>query len=168
MFSSLVSGKTYYVNSKNGLNLRAEPSEESEIIEKLSFSAECEKIKDKSLKGTEWRKVQVGEEVGYVNKEFLQDENPLDEFEYFGHWHITAYTHTGNACANSNYPTAGYTIANNWLDFGTELYIDGIGFRTVEDRGPGWLGDAWLDLFCSSTSECIAFGDQYHDVYLVK
>lgn len=85
-----------------------------------------------------------------------------------GTWRITAYAYTGSPCANGNYPTTGYTIACNSLPFGTQVYIEGVGYRTVEDRGPEWLGSYWCDLYLGDVSECIQWGDQYRDVYIVE
>ena len=93
---------------------------------------------------------------------------PEPQLEYIGNWSITAYTHTGNCCANGNYPTDGYTVAHNTLPFGTEIYIDGVGYRTVEDRGPGYLGSEWCDLFMDSYNACVQWGIQNRDVYIVK
>ena len=167
LLCSVTYGKTRYVASKNGLNLRAEPSLDAEILETINFAATCDLIDIPSLKGSGWYKVRVMDMVGYVQAKYLKKKNPLDDYSYMGNWMVTAYTHTGSACANGNYPTDGYTIACNSLDFGTEVYIDGIGFRVVEDRGPSYLGSEWLDLFCDQYSTCVAFGVQYHDVYVV-
>ena len=168
LLSNVSYGKTLFVNNKSGLNFREEPSLEAEIIKKLNIGTECDIIKTPSLKGSGWRKIKVEESVGYVQIKYLSKENPLDEYEYIGNWMITAYTHTGSACANGNYPEDGYTIACNSLPFGTEVYIKNIGFRTVEDRGPSSLGSEWLDLFMDDTQSCINFGMQYYDVYVVN
>ena len=167
-----VFGKTYYVDLQDGLNVRREPSMESEIVDVLSYGTQIDTIKDKKLRGTKWRKFWLENDSGinecvYICTDGLDDENPLANLTYMGNWHITAYTHTGNVCANGNYPTARYTIACNSLDFGTRVYIDGIGFRTVEDRGPGWLGSSWCDVFMDSYGECITFGSQYRDVWII-
>lgn len=166
-----VQAKTYYVDSESGLNMRSEPSTEAEILGKLNFGDQIEIIKDVELFGTEWRKFWWENNDGisqcvYVCTDGLSTTNPMENFTYLGNWHITAYTHTGNACANGNYPMAGYTIACNSLDFGTKVYISGIGFRVVEDRGPGWLGSSWCDVFMDSYNECIVFGSQYRDVWM--
>lgn len=168
-----VFGKTYYVDLRDGLNVMEEPSMEAKILDTLDYGTQIDTIKDKELVGTKWRKFWWENNNGinvcvYVYSDGLITENPLDSFIYMGNWHITAYTHTGNVCANGNYPTAGYTIACNSLDFGTEVYIDGVGFRTVEDRGPGWLGSSWCDVFMDSYGECVAFGSQYHDVWVLN
>ena len=81
---------------------------------------------------------------------------------------ITAYEWTGEKCANGNYPTVGYTVACNSLPLGTKVYIEGIGYRTVEDRGATWHSDNWMDLYLGDTASCNAWGIQYRNVYLVK
>lgn len=93
---------------------------------------------------------------------------PKTEMTYIENWMMTAYTHTGNCCANGNYPTDGYTVACNSLPFGTEIYIDGVGYRVVEDRGPGSMGNEWLDIFVDSYDSCVQWGIQYRDVYLIE
>ena len=115
----------------------------------------------------EWSKVEYNNLKGYIKSEYLSDDDLDDGLEYLGNWHITAYTHTGYNCANGNYPTDGYTVACNSLPFGTRIYIDGIGERVVEDRGPGSLGNSWADVFMDSYNSCVAWGSQYRDVYLV-
>ena len=90
------------------------------------------------------------------------------QLEYIGVWNTTAYTWTGNPCANGNYPTEGYTIAHNSLPFGTKVYIADVGYRTVQDRGPEYLGGEWCDIYMDSYDACVQWGMQGKDVYLVK
>lgn len=87
---------------------------------------------------------------------------------YLGQFEITAYEETGNNCANGNYPTVGHTIACNSLDFGTVVYIDGVGERVVEDRGGSYHGDNWIDLYLGDVDTCYQWGIQYRDVWLVE
>ena len=98
----------------------------------------------------------------------ILNASPQEQLTYLGTWSCTAYTHTGNSCANGNYPSDGYTIAHNTLPFGTEVYIDGVGYRTLEDRGPGYLGSEWCDIFMDSYDACVHWGMQDRDVYLVE
>lgn len=84
---------------------------------------------------------------------------------YIGAYEITAYTWTGNPCANGNYPVEGYTIACNDLPFGTRVYIDGVGERVVEDTGGGGYG--WMDIYMGTESACYEWGRQYRDVWIV-
>ena len=159
-----VSGEVIYVNAPNGLNLRQIPSENSKSLQVLDFGQRVVVIDDDpGLNG--WYRVEGG---GYVDGTHTQKTDPFDEMELLGEWRVTAYAETGYCCANGNYPTTGYTIACNSLDFGTEVYIEGIGFRTVEDRGPAYLGDAWLDLYLGEYDACVQWGDQTKKVWKVK
>ena len=151
-----------YVNSADGLCFRTAPSEDSAIIQVLPYGMEIA-TDGKPING--WLKVEGG---GYVCADYIQDRNPLDNLELLGKWRITAYTWTGYPCANGEYPTEGCTIACNALPFGTEVYIEGVGFRTVEDRGPTYLGYEWCDLYMESYNDCVQWGDQYRNVYLVR
>ena len=85
---------------------------------------------------------------------------------YMGEWHITAYAYTGSPCANGEMPEAGRTVACNSLPFGTEVYIDGVGFRTVTDRGPDSMGSEWIDLYLGDHDECVQWGSQYRKVWV--
>lgn len=85
---------------------------------------------------------------------------------YIGDYMITAYEWTGNPCANGNYPSEGYTVACNDLPFGTEVYIDGVGWRVVEDRGGG--GEGWMDLYLGDVDSCYEWGVQYRGVYVYE
>ena len=92
---------------------------------------------------------------------------PEQAMTYLGNYMITAYTWTGNPCANGEYPVDGITVASNALPFGVTVYIDGVGYRTVQDRGPEYLGSEWLDLYMDSEWDCVQWGIEYRDVWLV-
>lgn len=68
--------------------------------------------------------------------------------------------------------TPGKTIASNTLPYGTTVYIEGLGFRTVEDSGSHHLNDGHIDV-CSPTwnrHETRSYAStmpQYADVYIV-
>lgn len=141
------------------VNLRKKPNLNSKIIDTLNFGDEVSIIKTKG----DWYKVQTNDYIGFVHKDYVKDT--LTEL---GEWHITAYTWTGSPCANGNYPTSYYTIACNSLPFGTRVYIQDVGVRVVEDRGPDYLGSAWCDVYMDSVSECVAWGSQYKKVYLLE
>ena len=69
--------------------------------------------------------------------------------------------------------TASGVLATEWhtiatgerFPFGTRLYIDGLGYFTVEDRG---VDDNTIDVFVNSHDEALNYGLQYMDVYLVN
>ena len=167
-----------YVNSTHGLRLREKCNTNSEILEVIPDNEQIDVIAKVLVDFDCWYKVKRGDTIGYVNGNYVSFESDAPDYvehvydpknyEYIGMWLITAYTHTGSACANGNYPTSGYSIACNSLDFGTKIYIDGIGERVVEDRGPSSLGSDWCDVFMDTYSECMAWGNQMRAVYLVK
>ena len=167
VLSAPAAAEVKYVNSENGLRLREACSPQSGILTVMPYRGLVDEVATIEIKGTKWSKVTYECYAGYCRTEYLTDQDPLDGAQYMGTWRITAYAYTGSPCANGNYPEVGYTIACNSLPFGAEVYIDGVGFRTVEDRGPGWLGDAWCDLYLGDTAECVAWGDQYRDVWRV-
>lgn len=152
--------KADYVTAPSGLNVRAERSTDSEVIEVLPFGFEVE-IQQTWEK---WAKV----DGGFVSVDWISETNPFDSMDYMGEWHITAYAYTGSPCANGEYPEAGRTVACNSLPFGSQVYIDGVGFRTVTDRGPDSMGDAWIDLYLGDYAECVQWGSQYWKVWVME
>lgn len=60
-------GKAYVLITESILNLRSEPSTESEPIAQLECAAEIEILSDEG----DWYKVQAGENCGYVYKKFV-------------------------------------------------------------------------------------------------
>jgi 3D (Asp-Asp-Asp) domain-containing protein len=73
-----------------------------------------------------------------------------------GVWDVTAYTWTGNPCANGEYPYEGLCAVNG-LPFGTVIYVDGWGYLTVADRGgmDGWYA---VDIYLDSEAACWEYG----------
>lgn len=102
------------------------------------------------------------------------DAGKMDEPEmvYAGTYRVTGYDACVKCCGKADGITAsgvkaevGRTIATGReFAFGTVLYIEGIGYRTVEDRG---VGNGCIDVFCADHPECYAITG-YYDVYLLK
>lgn len=150
-----VMADTVYVTAESGLRVRSGPSTKSDVVRVLPFGEEVE-----AEGNGKWLKI----EDGYIYGKYVDTESPIDG-EYMGVWRITAYAATGNVCANGAWPTTGHTIAHNSLPFGTRVYIEGVGERVVEDRGPTSLGDAWCDVYMGDTATCIQWGDQQRKVW---
>lgn len=109
----------------------------------------------------------IDEEIQAVESEPAEEES-TEELEYLGTYEMTAYEWTGSPCANGNYPEVGYTVACNSLPLGTTVYIEGVGYRVVEDRGAEWHGSNWMDLYLGDVDSCYAWGVRSVDVYIVR
>lgn len=80
-----------------------------------------------------------------------------EEGEYVGEYELTAYTHTGNNCADGVYPCAGVTVASNDSKLWHKtIRIEGYGDFYVHDTGD--MSSNVIDIFMDSYSECIQFG----------
>ena len=107
--------------------------------------------------------------------EIAEQENAdTDGMTYVGNFWVTGYDicvdccgNTEGICASGAVATVGTTVAaGEEFPFGTVLYIDGIGYRTVQDRGAA-VGYGVLDVLCSDHTECAAITG-YRDVFLVE
>lgn len=76
---------------------------------------------------------------------------------------------SGGPTASGVMPEEGRTVAADWdvLPAGTEIYIDGVGWRTVEDTGGAIRGDT-IDIFFERHEEAAAFGIQEVELYQKK
>lgn len=90
-----------------------------------------------------------------------------------GRMYITGYDNCSACCgkwaggptASGVMPTVNHTVAMSAAyPFGTRIYIDGLGYYTVEDRG---VGSGTVDVYCNNHSECYAITG-YYQVYLVE
>lgn len=68
---------------------------------------------------------------------------------------VTHYTHTGNPTASGKMPTAGRTVACNFLPLGSRIAVNGTEY-IVEDRVG--LDGAIVDVFVDSEEEAIQRG----------
>lgn len=58
----------------------------------------------------------------------------------------------------------GETVAMSGYAFGTRIYIDGLGYYTVHDRG---VGSGCVDVACANHAECYKITG-YYEVYIVE
>lgn len=101
-----------------------------------------------------------------VRQMYEEMEQTITKEYSVGTYELTAYTWTGNPCANGNYPTSGRTVACNNLPLGTRIRIDGHGEYVVEDRGG--MGNGVVDIYMDSYDSCIQFGRRKAEVYIVE
>jgi len=91
---------------------------------------------------------------------------------YIGTYHITGYDICVQCCGKSDgitasgtYATPGRTIAMKGYPYGTKVYIEGLGYRIIEDTG-GFSSNT-IDVVCNNHSECYAITGN-KKVYLVQ
>lgn len=74
---------------------------------------------------------------------------------------------SGGPTASGVMPEEGRTVAADWdvLPAGTEIYIEGVGWRTVEDTGSGINGNK-LDLYMDSHQDAMEWGVQEVEVFV--
>lgn len=95
-----------------------------------------------------------------------------ESLTYLNTWTISFYcpcvacTNSGNGItASGTYAQPWHTAATDGLEFGTTLYVDGLGYFVVEDRGTSY---GWLDVFVADHNEALNLGLQSREVYLVN
>lgn len=134
-----------------------------------SLNRGVEETQNTKIEETEYRVEHLETEVQELKVEIEEIEETTEDSRYalpLGHYTLTAYEWTGNTCANGEYPSKGYTIACNSLPIGTRVWIEGYGEFVVEDRGG--MADNVIDIYLGDYDECIEFGVQEADVYLIK
>ena len=110
--------------------------------------------------------------VGAISDEPGDTSDPV--LSYLGNYTITFYCACPECCGEwATGCTASGVAATEWhtvatgeqFEFGTELYIDGLGTFTVEDRG---VDGEWIDVYVADHQQALILGMQYRDVYLVE
>lgn len=93
--------------------------------------------------------------------------------EYLGDWTISFYCScpectgvwSGGPTASGVMPSEWWTCATDGLEFGTVLYVDGLGEFEVQDRGTEY---GWLDIYVGIHEEALENGLQTRAVYIVR
>jgi len=108
----------------------------------------------------------VTEVTTVTETEPVVEETQKQDMTYLGNLKITGYVATGNPTASGQYPyVGGVAMSRSYgLPWGTTIYIDGLGYYTVNDCGCSY---GVVDIFCNSISECYDL-TSYHDVYIVN
>ena len=113
-------------------------------------------------------------EIPAEEPETVEEPEPEPTLRYLGEYKVTGYDICVSCCGSTKGITASGTTATvgrtcaagKDLPFGTVLWIDGIGYRTVEDRGGGVNG-GHIDVLCNNHPECFSITGWY-DVYVVE
>ena len=106
-----------------------------------------------------------------TTEEVTTDDMVIIDFQntstYYGEFTLTAYTWTGNTCADGIYPCAGVTVASNdpnlWYK---TVSIEGYGVFFVHDTGG--MSSNVIDIYVDTYDEALQFGVQSADVYIIE
>jgi len=169
------------VYTTTALNCRNQPSMSGSVIKTYPRGTKLEtigcdgnwiQVYDGSVQGWCYGKYLAG---NAQTKTTLADENS-DSLEYIGVYKLTGYCSCSKCCggwgsktASGAPATVGVTVAApSNLKFGTKLYIEGVGYRIVQDRGGAIKGNK-LDVFVESHSACYAANiNKKAKVYIVR
>ena len=119
------------------------------------------------------------EYIVLTETEYEEEYEPVEvvKMEPIGEYNISAYCPCELCCgpyadgytSSGEKATEGITIAadTDVLPLGTEVYIEGIGTRIVQDVGGAIKGNK-LDLYFDSHEDALKFGRQYLEIYTVE
>lgn len=169
------SNSTTYVVNCSALNVRSGPSTQSSIIGTLYRNNQV--VGGQSSNG--WTPIVYNGKNAFVYSAYLTTKSNnttnntnTGSLAYIGTYRITGYDICYSCCGKTDGITAsgtraavGRTVAMKGYPYGTKIYIEGIGYRTVEDTG-GFRTNT-IDVLCSNHSECYAITG-YRKVYLVQ
>lgn len=179
-------GETVYTTTD--VNLRTQPNFGSCIADVVPANTKLLKVGNTTKN---WVMVQINGVNYFMYAEFLTTDIPAEVHEYktaeeepetvtavssnvyLGDWTITFYCNCAECCgswsggntASGTVPTEGRTAACGSLDFGTQIYIDGLGTYTVEDRG---VEGNWIDIYLNDHDRCNQMGMLSRGVYKVN
>ena len=107
------------------------------------------------------------------------------EMTFLGKFIVTAYCPCSVCCGKWSNPdnpitasgdpaVEGITVGADWdmLPAGTEIYIEGVGWRTVKDKPAGWIIKRYdgriLDLYFENHADAWNFGKQELEIWIKK
>lgn len=95
----------------------------------------------------------------------VEETEPVS-MTYIGNLYITGYVATGNPTASGVYPyVGGVAMSRSYgFEWGTTIYIDGLGYYTLFDTGCSY---GVVDVFCNTIPECYDL-TSWRDVYVVN
>lgn len=161
---------TLYTTTR--VNFRSSPEiTQDNIINTLDINTPIIVVYDKEYNNNEWTYCKVRDENGFVYTECLSEEEIL--MKLLGNYKVTGYRmfaasenggRSDGMTASGVIGEPGRTVAMKDIDFGTKIYIEGLGEYIVEDRG---VGSGVVDVACYTTEECYSITG-YYEVYIVE
>lgn len=156
----------------SGLQVKAMQAEIDEL--RYQNNRQAAQLKDKDIE-INMQEITISIQDKVIN-ERIKEKVGLSNKNYAGEFEITYYCPCTSCCGKTDGITAsgtlaqeGITVAADWdiLFPGTKIYISGIGYRTVEDKGGAIVGQ-FLDVFVNSHTEALELGRHKADVWIVE
>lgn len=160
---------TYFETLINGEVVASEVAEEAvtkEPVDKVVVIGTKEPEPEPEPEEEQTASESEGSSSGSQSSAGNESAPSKDGMEYLGTFTISAYNYAEGqySTASGAAPTPYRTVAMNILPFGTELYIEGVGYVVVQDRGG--FPDDWIDLHIGNDS-CSSWGMPRCKVYIV-
>ena len=154
-----------------GLNVEAPPVEVPDYSQSLdALEKQVDYLKEKMnelevrLQGIQDGLEDLLETFDMAETYTITGYAPLDPQAVYG----LDYIGNPSVTASGDKPIPDETVAaDKSIPFGTKVWIEGIGLRTVNDRG-GAIKRGRLDLCMATRDEAIAFGRQNRKVIILK
>lgn len=170
--SASLAGSTSYYNENtdyiSAMRLAAESGEKSDLVVGAVFEEQRNnKIRALNLPYEETHFFEYGRTADEILADII-DYIASHNRTYVGKFRITGYDICMKCCgktdgvtASGEKATVGITCAaGSRFQFGTKLYIKGIGERIVQDRGGG-IKNTNIDVLCNNHDECDAITGWY-------
>ena len=146
------------------------------------LQAELEIVRDQLREESE-KSLTLEEKLHQINQELDAANTTISELKseeymliYVGEFKITYYCDErrnhicgGNGVTASGKPTeVGWSVAADWdvLPKGSLIYVDGIGFREVQDTGSA-VKNKHIDVLVKEHQEALNLGVDHEDVWIV-
>ena len=156
--------------------------ETQSIIDELEYqnNRKTAQILDRDLE-IEIQQILIDMQDDIIQNHIDTREQESEGQEYIGEFEITYYTagkeSTGKSPGHPAYGITrsgtmveeGRTIATDWdvLPVGSEVYIEGLGYRTVEDTG-GLIKGNSIDVYVEDVEVALQGGRHTADVWIVE
>jgi 3D (Asp-Asp-Asp) domain-containing protein len=92
---------------------------------------------------------------------------PQRPLKYLGTFLVTCYDLTGTTASGAPAGPASVAVDPGVISLGTQIYVEGVGFRTADDTGGAIVG-YHIDIWEPSYWQCADWGVQERAVYEVS
>ena len=80
---------------------------------------------------------------------------------------MTCYDNEGRTASGDQAGPDSVAVDPSVIPLGSQIYIDGVGYRRADDTGGGVRGHH-IDIWEPTYSDCANFGRQYRDVHRIS